>query len=77
MARRALLVEDDGSIATVITAALEAEAFTRRPLRQHRRARRLLAERRYDVMLTDVVLADGDGIDTLGAVHARSIPTCR
>ena len=28
MARRALLVEDDASIATVITAALEAEAFT-------------------------------------------------
>ncbi len=28
MTRRALLVEDDASIATVITAALEAEAFT-------------------------------------------------
>lgn len=28
MPRRALLVEDDSSIATVITAALEDEAFT-------------------------------------------------
>src|SRR5690606_9443473 len=30
---------------------------------------RLLAERPYDVMLTDVILTDGDGIETLGAVQ--------
>ena len=33
---------------------------------------RLLAERRYDVMLTDVMLGDGDGIETLAAVQAAA-----
>ena len=69
MPRRALLVEDDASIATVITAGLEAEAFSVDRCDSIARRDRLLAGGRYDVMLTDVVLADGDGIATLGEVH--------
>jgi len=69
MARRALLVEDDASIATVITAALEAEAFTVDRCEGIAGRDRLLAAGSYDVMLTDVVLADGDGIASLGEVH--------
>jgi two-component system, NtrC family, nitrogen regulation response regulator GlnG len=69
MGRRALLVEDDGSIATVITAGLEAEAFTVDCCDSIAQRDRLLAERSYDVMLTDVVLTDGDGIATLDAVQ--------
>ena len=70
MARRALLVEDDASIATVITAALEAEAFSVDRCDSIAGRDRLLAERGYDVMLTDVVLTDGDGIAALGEVLA-------
>jgi len=69
MARRALLVEDDASIATVITAALEAEAFTVDRCDSIAGRDRLLAEGGYDVMLTDVVLTDGDGIASIGEVH--------
>src|SRR5687768_180033 len=69
MARRALLVEDDASIATVITAALEAEAFAVDRCDSIAGRDRLLAGSGYDVMLTDVVLTDGDGIATLGDVH--------
>jgi two-component system nitrogen regulation response regulator GlnG len=70
MTRRALLVEDDASIATVITAGLEAEAFTVDRCDSVSGRDRLLAEGGYDVMLTDVLLTDGDGIATLGDVHS-------
>jgi two-component system, NtrC family, nitrogen regulation response regulator GlnG len=69
MGRRALLVEDDGSITTVIKAGLEAEAFSVDCCDSIARRDRLLADTTYDVMLTDVVLTDGDGIATLPAVH--------
>lgn len=69
MTRRALLVEDDASIATVITAGLEAEAFTVDRCDSVAGRDRLLAADGYDVMLTDVLLTDGDGIATLGEVH--------
>ncbi len=70
MSRRALLVEDDVSIATVITAALEDEAFTVHRCDSVAGRDRLLADNIYDVMLTDVMLTDGDGIATLGSVRA-------
>src|SRR6478735_10166122 len=69
MSRRALLVEDDASIATVITAGLEAEAFTVDRCDSVAGRDKLLAQGGYDVMLTDVLLTDGDGIATLGEVH--------
>jgi two-component system nitrogen regulation response regulator GlnG len=68
MARRALLVEDDGSIATVIKAGLEEEAFAVDRCDRISERDRLLAANEYDVMLTDVVLIDGDGIASLGQV---------
>ncbi len=70
MTRSALLVEDDGAIATVITTALEEEGFVVDRCESIAARDRLLATRRYDVMLTDVVLTDGDGIETLPAVQA-------
>lgn len=64
-----LLVEDDRSIATVITAALEDEGFSLHHCESIAARDRLLAEQRFDAMLTDVVLGDGDGIATLDAVR--------
>ena len=72
MTRSALLVEDDGAIATVITAALEEDGFTVDRCDSIAERDRLLIERRYDVMLTDVILGDGDGIETLPAVQAAA-----
>ena len=65
-----LLVEDDLSIAIVITAALEAEGFDVTRCDSIADRDRLLAQRRYDALVTDVMLTDGDGIETLGTVQA-------
>eukprot|EP01037_Dinobryon_pediforme_P004372 gene4372-4419_t len=73
MTRSILLVEDDATIATVITAALEAEGFV--VARSETVAGRdlLLNAGPHALMLTDVMLADGDGIETLPAVRAHTI----
>ncbi len=64
-----LLVEDDTAIATVIIAALEDEGFdiVRCTSISERDSR--LSTNNFDVMLTDVVLEDGDGLATLGEVR--------
>ena len=66
-----LLVEDDASIAIVITAALEAEGFVVMHCDTIAARDNLLSEQRYQALVTDVMLPDGDGIETLGAVHER------
>lgn len=69
MSKRALLVEDDGAIATVIRTALTDEGLTVETCDTIARRDELLAAAAFDVMLTDVMLLDGDGIETLGAVQ--------
>ncbi|WP_226019266.1 sigma-54 dependent transcriptional regulator [Novosphingobium sp. FKTRR1] len=69
MKQSILLVEDDASIALVIIAALEAEGYAVDRCDSIAGRDRLLAEKSYGLMLTDVVLTDGDGIETLGRVR--------
>ena len=69
MKSRILLVEDDASIALVITAALEAEGYSVSHCVSIAERDRLLGERTYGLMLTDVMLTDGDGMETLGRVR--------
>ncbi len=66
-----LLVEDDNSIATVVTAALEDEGFAVTTSDSITGRDRHLSVQRFDAMLTDVMLTDGDGIESLGTVHAN------
>ena len=65
---RVLLVEDDESIAIVITAALEAEGFAVSRCDSIAERDRLLAGQDFSVLVTDVKLTDGDGIETLDRV---------
>ena len=67
-----LLVEDDAAIATVIIAALEDESFTIAHCTGIAARDRLLAGGQFSVMLTDVILEDGDGLASLAAVRARA-----
>lgn len=67
-----LLVEDDAAIATVIIAALEDESFTIAHCTGIAARDRLLANGQFSVMLTDVILEDGDGLASLAAVRARA-----
>ena len=69
MTSRILLVEDDAAIATVITAALEDEGYSVHRCESIEARDRLLAEKSFAAMLTDVMLIDGDGIASLGRVR--------
>lgn len=70
MSSKILLVEDDRSIATVITAALEDEGFVLHHCESIAARDRLLSEHSFDAMLTDVMLGDGDGIASLDSVRS-------
>ena len=65
MTQTILLVEDDKSIATVITAALEAEGLLVDKCDSLTARDKLLAAGNYAAMLTDVALTDGDGLEDL------------
>ncbi|MCX7863532.1 MAG: sigma-54 dependent transcriptional regulator [Novosphingobium sp.] len=65
-----LLVEDDASIAIVITAALQAEGIAVSHCTSIAERDARLAERRFQALITDVMLPDGDGIETLEHVRA-------
>ncbi len=69
MGNEVLLVEDDLSIATVITEALREEGCDVTACKSLARRDALLSQRRYDVMLTDVMLADGDGLASIDTVR--------
>ncbi len=66
-----LLVEDDETIAIVITAALEAEGFPVTRCDSIAERDRLLGARNFAALVTDVMLTDGDGIETLGRVREQ------
>ncbi|GGD92593.1 nitrogen regulation protein NR(I) [Tsuneonella deserti] len=72
MPRRILLVEDDRAIATVITRALEEEGLLVDRVDSIAGRDRALEENKYAAMLTDVMLADGDGLSTLSSVRERN-----
>ncbi len=67
-----LLVEDDISIAIVITTALEDEGLAVVRCDTIAERDRQLAARRFAMMLTDVMLKDGDGIETIGNVRTAA-----
>jgi two-component system, NtrC family, nitrogen regulation response regulator GlnG len=66
-----LIVEDDTSIGIVITAALEAEGISSRICDSASSRDDALSEMRFDLMITDVVLKDSDGLATLADVKAN------
>ena len=73
MSHAVLLVEDDKSIATVITEALREDGFEVTACESIERRDVLLGHGRFDVMLTDVMLQDGDGLASIDAVR-RAAP---
>jgi len=70
--RSVLIVEDDTAIAAVIAEALGEEGYDVTLCSRIDRRDALLAERSFDVMLTDVMLEDGDGLASIAAVHAAA-----
>ena len=66
-----LLLEDDDSIAIVITAALKAEGLAVTRVATIAERDRVLADQRFVAFVSDVMLPDGDGIATLDAVRIQ------
>ena len=71
MTKAILLVEDDASIATVVRAALQSEGYEVTCCASIAARDRELGSGGFDAMLTDVMLEDGDGIDSLPQVRER------
>ncbi|MGB7408864.1 MAG: sigma-54 dependent transcriptional regulator [Pontixanthobacter sp.] len=69
--KNVLLVEDDVAIATIIETALKQEGFavTRCDSVAERNA--ALTEDTFDILLTDIVLKDGDGIADMSAIQMQ------
>jgi two-component system nitrogen regulation response regulator GlnG len=72
MTRKVLLVEDDRAIATVIVEALLDEGFKVTTCASIAKRDEHLAHDRFDVMLTDIMLDDGDGLDTVSRVRENA-----
>jgi two-component system response regulator RegX3 len=70
--RTILLVEDESSIALPLAAALEREGYATRITGSAPEAITLAAELQPDLILLDVMLEDGSGLDVCRAVRSRS-----
>jgi two-component system response regulator RegX3 len=71
-ARTILLVEDEGSIALPLAAALEREGYATRITGSAPEAIALAAELQPDLILLDVMLSDGSGLDVCREVRRDS-----
>ncbi len=69
---KVLIVEDDNSIGDVVSAALAAENIDTQICDTVSGRDAALATGKYDLMLTDVVLKDSDGMATLKEAMART-----
>jgi DNA-binding response OmpR family regulator len=70
--RTILLVEDESSIALPLAAALEREGYATRITGSAPEAIALAAELQPDLILLDVMLEDGSGLDVCRAVRSHS-----
>ncbi|MGB0498236.1 MAG: sigma-54-dependent transcriptional regulator [Rubricella sp.] len=68
---RVLVIEDAVTLLELYGGVLEAAGFTVDRASGAGEARDLLARRDYGVVVLDLVLADGDGLDLLSAMRAR------
>ena len=68
---RVLVVDDDAAIRTVVAQALRRAGYAVTTLETLGQLDRALAAAVPDVLVTDVVLPDGDGIERMGEVAAR------
>ena len=75
MARRVLIVDDEPQIGEVLSAYLAREGFVTTVKGNVRDAMAEIDADAPDVMVLDITLPDGSGLDILRAVAGREIPT--
>jgi two-component system response regulator AtoC len=69
----ALIVDDDVDSLTALAVLVNREGFTTDTASTLREAREKMAQRRTDVVLLDLVLPDGNGMDLFQDIESRSI----
>src|SRR6185295_5354010 len=72
---RLLLVEDDRMIGESLRSALRLEGYAVDWVRDAAAAQSTLASERFDLLLLDLGLPKGDGLDVLRALRDRKDPT--
>jgi DNA-binding response OmpR family regulator len=70
---RILLVEDDADVGPLLQHAILHAGFKVHWVSSAAKAQALLEERVYDLVLTDIVLPDGNGLDIADAARARGL----
>jgi two-component system, NtrC family, response regulator PilR len=70
-----LIVDDEASILDFLSLLFEGEGFGVETARSAGEAQRLLAGRAYDLVLCDVMMPDGNGLDLLREIKAASPST--
>lgn len=74
--QRILVVDDDEQLRDLLGRTLEREGFTVTTAADGRAALRALAEEPVDVLVTDLIMPDMEGIETIQQVRA-SYPAAR
>lgn len=71
--KRIIVVEDDRALSNGICMALKSEEFTFFPCESIGEARKILAEENCDLMILDVNLPDGNGMELLKEIRKDSL----
>ncbi len=74
-APRVLVIDDEVAIVALIEALLRSQGYEVDGANSGAEARALLADSRYDVVLTDKNLGDADGVELIAEVHRRAPET--
>jgi signal transduction histidine kinase len=72
---KVLVVDDEESVVVTIKAILQLDGYEVLTSTTGARARALVREQEFDLVLTDLRLEDGDGLDVLRAVRERTPDT--
>ncbi|MEO8503885.1 MAG: sigma-54 dependent transcriptional regulator [Acidobacteriota bacterium] len=70
-----LLVDDEPSILDFLTLLFQSEGYGVDTAPSVEAARKLLGERGYDLLLCDITMPDGNGLDLLREIKAAGTPT--
>src|SRR3989440_9492021 len=66
---KVLVVDDEESVVVTIKAILQLDGYNVATTTSGKQARKMVRETEYDLVLTDLRLEDGDGLDVLKAVR--------
>jgi CheY-like chemotaxis protein len=71
--RHILVIDDDPMIRSSLRTVLEGKGYTVDTLPDGRRAVAMLEETRPDVVITDIVMPEAEGIETIVAIRSATL----